>query len=169
MTCDIERLLAVERPSIDAGADDGIRVIGLGLAGRLDEAQWTLADMRRGSRIPVFQVWTEYLTAWLDRRPADMVIGRPALGPLKIYDDPEAIFEEGWLLCDAGEHARGLDHLRRAVAKGYFVAPTLSARPQFDALRGNPVFQSLLAEAEAGRQRALAAFREAGGDRLLGR
>ena len=62
-----------------------------------------------------------------------------------------------------------LDHLRRAVTKGYFVAPTLSARPQFVALRGNPVFQSLLAEAEAGRQRALAAFRQAGGDRLLGR
>ena len=27
---------------------------------------------------------------------------------LKIQDDPEAIFQEGWLLCDVGEHARGL-------------------------------------------------------------
>jgi hypothetical protein len=84
-------------------------------------------------------------------------------------DDPEAIFQEGWLLCDVGEHQRGLDYLRRAVAKGYFVAPTLSGRPQFDALRGDPAFQAVLAEAEAGRQRALAAFREGGGERLLGR
>jgi tetratricopeptide (TPR) repeat protein len=167
MTGDIERLLAIERPLIDAGADDGIRVIGLGLAGRRDEARRALADMRHASRIPVFESWTEYLLAWLDRRPADMVL--PALGPLKINDDPEAIFQLGWLLCDVGEHERGLDCLRRAVAKGYFVAPTLSGSPQFDELRSDPVFQAIVAEAEAGRRQALAAFREAGGDRLLGR
>jgi hypothetical protein len=72
-------------------------------------------------------------------------------------------------LCDVGEHERGLAYLRRAVANGYFVAPTLSGSPHFDALRGHPGFQELLAEAEAGRDRALAAFREAGGERLLGR
>jgi hypothetical protein len=84
-------------------------------------------------------------------------------------DDPEAIFQMGWLLCDLGEHQRGLDPLRRAVAKGYFVAPTLSGSRQFDALRSDPAFQQLLGEAEAGREQALAAFREAGGERLLGR
>jgi hypothetical protein len=78
------------------------------------------------------------------------------------------MFQEGWLLCDVGEHERGLVLLRRAVAKGYFVAPTLSSRPQFDALRGDPVFQELVAEAEEGRREALEAFREAGGERLLG-
>ena len=92
-----------------------------------------------------------------------------SLNALKIMDDPEAIFQEGWLLCDVGEHERGLGHLRRAVAKGYFVAPTLAGSRQFDALRSEPAFQELLAQAEAGRQQALAAFREAGGERLLGR
>jgi len=87
---------------------------------------------------------------------------------LKIQDDPEAIFQEGWLLCDVGERERGLEQLRHAVAKGYAVAPTLSSRPQFDAMRNESVFQALLAEAEAGRQDALAAFRQAGGERLLG-
>jgi non-specific serine/threonine protein kinase len=167
--CDIERLVALERPLVDPGADDGIRIIGLGLAGRRDEARRGLAEMRRVSHIPVFERWTGYLQAWLDRRVEEMVAGLPALGSLKIYDDPEAIFEEGWLLCDIGEHQRGLVRLRRAVAKGYFVVPTLERSPQFDALRSDPIFQSLLAEAEAGRQRALAAFREAGGERLLGR
>ena len=169
MTGDIERLLAVEPPPVVAGADDGIRVIGLGLAGRRDEARRALLDMRQASRIPAFQSWTEYLMAWLDRRPADMLVGMSALSALKIQDDPEAIFQEGWLLCDVGEHEQGLGHLRRAVAKGYFVAPTLSGSRQFDALRSDPAFQALLAEAEAGRQQALAAFREAGGERLLGR
>ncbi|PYR45768.1 MAG: hypothetical protein DMF89_24215, partial [Acidobacteria bacterium] len=71
-------------------------------------------------------------------------------------------------ICDVGAHEGGLDHLRRAVAKGYFIAPTLSGRRQFDGLRSEPAFQALLAAAESGRQRALAAFRAAGGERLLG-
>jgi hypothetical protein len=98
-----------------------------------------------------------------------MVATMSGLSRLKVQEDPEAIFQQGWLLCDAGEHQRGLVHLRHAIAKGYHVAPTLSGRPQFDALRGDPAFQQLLADAEAGRQQALAAFREAGGERLLGR
>ena len=168
MTGDIDRLLAVESPRIVAGADDGIRVIGLGLAGRRDEARRKLLEMRQSSRIPIFQSWIEYLMAWLDRRPADMLVRRSDFSTLKIRNDPEAIFQEGWLLCDIGEHEAGLGHLQRAVAKGYFVSPTLSGRPQFDALRSDSDFRALLEEAEAGRQRALAAFREAGGERLIG-
>ena len=45
---------------------------------------------------------------------------------------------------------------------------TLAARPQFDALRGRADFKGILADAEAGRRRALATFREAGGEALLG-
>ena len=157
----------VETPGVVAGADDGIGVIGLGLAGRRDEARQRLNGMRQLSRIPLFQAWIEYLTAWLDRRPADMAIQSSAFGGLKIQEDPEAIFQEGWLLCDVGEYEAGLDYLRRAVDKGYFVAPTLARRPQFDALRRDPAFRALLQDAEAGRQRALAAFRAAGGERLI--
>jgi hypothetical protein len=168
MTGDIGRLMAVEPPLLIAGADDGIRVIGLGLAGRRDEARRMLLEMRRASYISAFKSWTEHLMAWLDRRPADMHLGISALTALKIQDDPEAIFQEGWLLCDVGEHERGLGYLRRAVGKGYFVAATLARSPAFDALRSDLDFQALLSEAEAGRRQALAAFREAGGERLLG-
>jgi tetratricopeptide (TPR) repeat protein len=166
MTGDIERMLAIERPSVVAGGDDGILVIGLGLAGRLDEARRRLIVLRQASHIPLFQSWAEYLMAWLDRRPA----GMPELstfGALTIFDDPEAIFQEGWLLCDVGEHEQGLRQLRQAVAKGYFVAPTLENSRQFDPLRSDPTFQRLLADAEAGRQQALIAFRAAGGERIL--
>jgi hypothetical protein len=91
------------------------------------------------------------------------------ISDLKIHEDPEAIFLQAWLLCDAGDYRNGLDHLERSVSRGYFVSPTLEQSHQFDALRDNPRFQSLLADAQAGRHRALTAFREAGGDRLLGR
>jgi non-specific serine/threonine protein kinase len=169
MRGDLERLLAEERPLVAGGGDEVIRIIGLGLAGRREEARRGLLEMRRTRPLPTFQSWTEYLLAWLEGRSSDMILEMPGLSGLKIMDDPEAIFQQGWLLCDTGEHERGLVHLRRAVAKGYFVAPTLSGSRQFDALRSDPGFQALLAEAETGRQQALAAFREAGGERLLGR
>jgi serine/threonine protein kinase/tetratricopeptide (TPR) repeat protein len=169
MTGDIERLLAIEAPLVLASGDQGIRIIALGLAGRRDEALRGLLEMRSMSHIPLFQSWTDYLLAWLDGRAGDMLASISAFSTLKIVDDPEAIFQLGWLLCDAGEHERGLEYLQRAVAKGYCVATTLSDGRAFDALRSHPAFQALLSDAEAGRQQALAAFRETGGERLLGR
>jgi serine/threonine protein kinase/tetratricopeptide (TPR) repeat protein len=169
MADEIETLLAVEAPALIAGADDGIRVSALGLAGRRDEAREKLYRMRQQpSRIPLFLSWIDYLTAWLEYRIDDMRVRMSTLSALKIQDDPEAIFQEGWLLCDVGEHEKGLEFLQRAVTKGYTVAATLSSRRQFDPLRGTPAFQALLSEAEAGRERALTAFRDAGGERLLG-
>jgi eukaryotic-like serine/threonine-protein kinase len=170
MMGDVDAMLAMEAPKLIAGADDGIRVIALGLAGRRDEARVRLAAMRASSRIPLFVGWMDYIGAWLDGSARNVTeeIERAGLGVLKIQDDPEAIFQEGWMSCDVGEHARGLADLERAVARGYFVAPTLTRWPQFDRLRGEPRFQALLASADAGRARALAAFREAGGERLLG-
>jgi hypothetical protein len=167
MTGDIERLLAVERRAFDAGGDHGIRVIGLGLAGRRDEAREVLITMTQMSRIPTFHVWTAYLHAWLDRRVPDMLAGHDQLSSLKIMDDPEAIFQEGWLLCDVGEFDRGLEYLERAVSKGYYVAHTLE-RPQFDGIRHESAFQAILEKAQEGRGHALNAFIGAGGERLLG-
>jgi TolB-like protein/Tfp pilus assembly protein PilF/predicted Ser/Thr protein kinase len=169
MTGDIERLLTVEPPVLGRGGDEGIRAIGLGLAGRRDEARRLLLDIRGASRLPLFQFWCDYLLAWVDRRGSGMLINMSEFGALKIMDDPEAVFQEGWLLCDAGDYDQGLEYLQRAVAKGYTVAPTLASAPAFDPLRQRPAFQILLAEAEAGRAAALAAFRESGGERLLGR
>ena len=164
---DLDRLLGLAMPVVVAGADDGIRAIGLALAGRRDEARQRVLAMRQPSRIPAFQEWIDYLLAWIDRRTDDMLVRLSRTGALKIQDDPEAIFQEGWLLCDVGRHADGLPHLRRALDHGYFVADLLKQRPQFDALRGTPEFEALVETAERGRERALAAFRDAGGDRLL--
>jgi tetratricopeptide (TPR) repeat protein len=169
MTGDIERLLAVERSETAAGSDSVLNVIGLGLARRPDEAHRSLAEHRRVAQLESFHAYADALAAWLDRRPADLIASVSALGALQILEDPEALFQMGWLLCDLGEHERGLAQVRRAVEKGYTVAPTLSAGPAFDAVRNDAAFQRLLALAEAGRQQSLEAFRENGGERLLGR
>jgi TolB-like protein len=167
LTGEVDRLLAVAPPPIIAGADDGIRVIGLGFAGRYDEARQKIGEMRHASRIPLFTMWIEHLEAWIDRRPRDMTAELSQFERFKIYDDPEAIFQEGWMLCDVGDHEAGIPFLQRAVDKGYYAVRTLTFAP-FDAVRDNPAFVRLQAQAAAGRERALAAFRRAGGERLVG-
>ena len=167
MTGHLDQLLAFDPPALVAGADEGIRVIGLGLAGRHDEARRALLRMRR-AHIPAFQSWTEYLMAWLERRTADMLTRISVFDGLKIREDPEAIFQEGRFFCDVGEHQLGLDLLRRAISKGYWPLATLQASPEFGSVRDNAAFQRLIADAAAARDGALKAFREAGGERLLG-
>jgi hypothetical protein len=110
--------------------------------------------------------------AWLDQRREDMSDRTSELNrvaQIRIMEDPEAMFQEAWILCDTGEHERGLARLQRAVAGGFYAPATLESHAAFDALRVDARFRALLAEAEAGRQRALDAFRGAGGERLLGR
>jgi tetratricopeptide (TPR) repeat protein len=169
MKRDIGRLVLIEISEREPGADEGIHIIGLGLSGRRDEARRALANMGSRPHLQLFQRWTEHLNAWLDRRVDDMVSTLASFASLKIFDDPEAIFQEGWMFCDVGDYERGLGYLQQAVGKGYFMASTLTQWPQFDALRDRPAFHALLAEAEAGRERARIAFRDAGGDQLLAR
>jgi TolB-like protein len=169
MAGQMDRLLARERAAVDGGGDEGIRIMALGLAGRRDEARTALSALRGRTGVQAFEFWADNLLAWLDRRPDEMQRRLDVLAPLKIQEDPEAIFIEGWLLCDAGAPRAGLAYLDRAVAKGYYAAPTLAGSPHFDPFRGDPTFMALLARAEAGRQQALAAFKAADGDGLLGR
>jgi TolB-like protein len=166
---DIERLVGSEFAEPLPGSTEGIRVIALGLAGRMDEARAALANVRQALPNRTFEAWRSRLAAWLDRRVADLISSAESFPKVNIFDDPEVIFQQGWFLCDVGEHARGLGYLQQAIARGYSAAVTLTKWPQFDALRDDPLFVTLLAEAEAGRQRAKDAFREAGGERLLGR
>ena len=147
--------------------DAGIRVFALGFAGRRDEAREALEKMRQTTVVPAFQWWYQYLRAWLDRRPEDLEQGLEPMREFAVHEDPEAMFLQGWMQCDLGAHEAGLQYLRRAITKGYFVAPTLASR-QFDAVRTDSRFQALVAQAEEGRARALAAFKDAGGERLLG-
>jgi serine/threonine protein kinase/tetratricopeptide (TPR) repeat protein len=167
MKLDVERLLVIDPQERVPGGDDGIRVIGLGMAGRREEARQMLTRMSQRPNIPTFRAWTVHLAAWLDRRPDQMEMTIANMSHLKIFDDPEAIFQEGWMFCDAGDHTRGLGMLQRGVAAGCFAVHTLVNAPQFDPLRDRPDFQAILAMAEAGRDYALASFHEARGSLLL--
>jgi TolB-like protein len=167
MTCDIDRLLAFT-PRTRGDLDHGIQVIGLGLAGRRDEARQSLDQIAPGSGLQTRHTWKNYLAAWLDYRLDDMRAGHVTMSRLMIMEDPEAIFQMGRLLCDVGDVEEGMEHLQRAVRKNYFVVPTLKAGREFDRIRDEPLFRAVMAEAQEGHRHALSAFREAGGERLFG-
>jgi non-specific serine/threonine protein kinase len=167
MTDDVDRLVNLE--SVTGGADEGITVMGLGFAGRFEEARRLLSTIREAVKVPTFHVWWQFLDAWLDRRPADMLRQISLIEAVKIQFDPEAMFLEGWMLCEVGALEEGLAYVQQGVSRGYLAAPTMARSRHFDRLRDDARFRALQAEAEAGRARALAAFREAGGERLLGR
>jgi hypothetical protein len=167
---DLDRLLALERPPRGMSSHEWLhcRATGLGLAGRRAEARQGLVELREAPRVDAFSMTADFLMAWIERRSAEMLAALSTPRALTLYEDPEFLFRVGWLLCDVGEHGQGLAYLRRALTKSYCAALTLSASPSFDPLRSEPVFQAILAEAEEGRRLALAAFRDAGGERLLG-
>jgi TolB-like protein len=129
LTGDLERLLAVEPPPLGTGGDEWIqlRITGLGLARRQNESRDALVEMRETSRVSAFQTWGDFLMAWLDRRPDDMLACLSALSPLKLHADPEFDFRVGWLLCDVGEYEPGLLYLRKALTKAYFAVATWRA------------------------------------------
>jgi hypothetical protein len=169
LTGDIDSLVASPENADPTASDHGVRVVAMGLYGRREDAKAALARMKREPALPLFRMWTGHLQAWLDRRVGQMLEEIAKLTDLAIYDDPEAIFQEGWMLCDAGAHEKGMAFLERGVDRGFLASPVLRRAPQFDPLRGTPAFESLVADAEASRLRALDDFRAAGGDSLLGR
>ena len=99
---------------------------------------------------------------WNPAGPGEIRMGRTQ------NDDPEAMFQMGWILCEVGAYELGLTQLQRAISKGYYVWPTLTTHRAFDAVRQDPLFLTIVSEAETGRNQSFAAFREAGGQRLLG-
>ena len=82
--------------------------------------------------------------------------------------DPENLYYSSLMAAYMGDSERCLSALERAVRGGWFCAQTIAGEPWLGRVRDTPRFTALVKEAEAGRARAESAFRDAGGDRLLG-
>ena len=90
MTGDIERMLAHDMSPEVLGNDSVVRVIGLGLAGRYDEARPLLLATRDAATVEAFRAYAQTLLDWLDRNGSALVETAAKLASLKIMEDPEA-------------------------------------------------------------------------------
>jgi hypothetical protein len=128
-----------------------------------------IRELRDVSSIPAFRLWLDWLMAWVEERHDDMRALTKWMKDPQEVQDPESYFMEAWMACGAGLYDLGLPQLQRAIEGGYSPASTLATGKPFEALRGDPAFVALQRTAEASRLEALAAFRAAGGERLLGK
>jgi hypothetical protein len=67
-----------------------------------------------------------------------------------------------------GDERRALERLTRGVLGGFAVPQALRGHPWLEPLRTEPSFAGLVERAAAERELALAAYRTAGGEALLG-
>ncbi len=82
--------------------------------------------------------------------------------------DPEFLYQWALMASHVGDTTRALDTLERVVDRGWCCAANMAHDPWLDDVRDEPRFATLLSKAEERHRAAVAAFRDAGGDRLLG-
>ena len=91
-------------------------------------------------------------------------IDRVALG----LHDPEGLFYLARLRAHVGDVEGALALFDRVVAAGFCCFPSFARDAWLDGLRGHAEFRRVLNLAEARHREAIVAFREAGGERVLG-
>jgi hypothetical protein len=87
---------------------------------------------------------------------------------LAAFYDPEAHFIYSLVLFRVDQVDRGLEVLRDSVAGGFNPAGALGDEAAFDPVRGQATFEGLRRTVDERRAEALATYRSAGGERLLG-
>ena len=103
-------------------------------------------------------------TAQGRRAEAVAAIDRAIVG----FHDPEGLFYLTRLLAHFGEVERALAVFDRVVAGGFCCLPSFARDPWLDGLRAHAGFKRLLGLAESRYRAARRAFRDAGGERVLG-
>ena len=84
------------------------------------------------------------------------------------FRDPEGLFYLTRLSAHVGEVGGALALFERVVAGGFYCFPSFARDSWLDGLRGHAEFRRVLNLAEARHREAIVAFREAGGERVLG-
>ena len=141
-------------------------VFALMMLGRDAEA---LEKLHQTEAIEVAAIrrWCESLQLLLEGRRVEGLAATQAILP-DGYRDPESLFFVARQLIFFGWDVSGLLLLKRAVDEGFFCLDALARDPWLDSVRSDSAFTKILRCAESRRRVALAAFLEAGGERLLG-
>ena len=84
------------------------------------------------------------------------------------FQDPEGLFYLSRHLAHLNEVGPALELFERVVKGGYFCFPAMATDPWLDSLRKEPVFTRLLQQAETHHREASDAFKQLGGEKMLG-
>jgi serine/threonine protein kinase/tetratricopeptide (TPR) repeat protein len=160
-----ERLSGLDREE-STEFDMEPQMLALAFMGQLDEARRLLEGHEAPERPPVLRAVTGWVRPFLDQDPE--AVSKAVEEALATFFDPEASFLYALILFRMGRVERGLELLESAVRAGYNAGHALAEEPSFDPVRGDSRFEALREQAAARRADALAAYRSAGGERLLG-
>jgi TolB-like protein len=150
------------------------RLLRLIWDGQFAEARSVLTHFETAQLPRQMQPWIGAIRRYVDGRCGagdaptreDTIEG--IVGVLGGLSDPEVFFILGCWMAHLGEPVQALRYLEQSVGGGFYAAEPLAQERLFEPLRGEPAFSELLQRAEAGRDAARRAFREAGGETLLG-
>ena len=156
---------AVERA--EEALDLGVKAECLIRLGRRAEAI-AVIDQAAGTAGPAAP-WFVLLRALADPDADRAAVAAQVTWPLVQRGfDPEGHHLWALYMAQLGDQAAALAMLTRAVEGGYACFPAMAQDPWLDPLRTDAVFKRLLSASETGHREAAAAFRDAGGDRVLG-
>jgi serine/threonine protein kinase/tetratricopeptide (TPR) repeat protein len=154
---------------VDSDRPPYISVMAFIALGQFDEAK-AIAEAARAhaGAHPHVELMVQLFEAMLTGRAAD---GRQVLGALTDFagfNDPEGWYywAQGAAFLEDRDYA--LELLTRAVTTGFACPRALESTPLFDGLRSSAEFAHLVAHAREGHEKAMIAFAQADGPRLLG-
>ena len=134
------------------------------MLGRMGDIADAIAGLPQSTGIQRQFVTAVSATAQGRREEARAVIDQ--LAP--VFTDPEGLFYLTGLLARLGEVERATALFERVVNEGFYCFPGFASDPWLDGLRTNPDFKRVLGHAQSRHQEAVVAFREAGGEEVLG-
>jgi hypothetical protein len=139
----------------------------LGRQGRKDEAVRRLREIEQGKLTGVYRSMVSSYRALFEGRREESLEGAQRI--VARFPDPEFVFNLARVLAYFGEQEQALAALNRSLDKGFILYRVLTREdPWLDSLRSSPGFGHLVRRAESRYREAVAAFRDAGGEELLG-
>jgi len=146
---------------------DSQNLAALVLLGRRDEALALLQSHEGNEANLVMRSFMAMTRAALQGDRAQTL---SALHPLlETFTDPEGRYFMARILAYVGETERALSELERTLDMGFWFPASASGDPWFARVHADGRFQALLERSEHYRRKALTAFHDAGGERVLGR
>jgi hypothetical protein len=140
----------------------------LPMLGRLDEALDLGRDMLRRRPRGHQSLMTAAMIAALEGKSDEVDSRVGEILSTTSFHDPEGIYFMARALAYAGRRDAALETLERVVGGGFHCLAAFRRDAWLDPLRGTDAFASLLRRVEEGRRAGLDAFRDAGGEPLLG-